>query len=200
VTGQVLTADDARPRLTRSKGDEHGSQRDMMAARLPYLDPRAGPARRPGGVRQHEEARGRVLNTFRLMAHHARSVAPRRRVVRSCARARSTSSCASRLREGLTDQWLQLLSDAQRALGRGTGVRRRNSLPGRLHDNPLFSDLERLVIRYARGDDREGPVDSRLVEELKKQLDRKPSCSSRSASRPPTSRPLQRGARTELET
>ena len=35
--------------------------------------------------------------------------------------------------------------------------------------NPLFSDLERLVIRYA--DETENvQVDSRLVEELKKQL------------------------------
>jgi alkylhydroperoxidase family enzyme len=36
--------------------------------------------------------------------------------------------------------------------------------------NPLFSDLERLVIRYAEEMTENVQVDSRLVEELKKQL------------------------------
>src|SRR5712692_9872329 len=36
--------------------------------------------------------------------------------------------------------------------------------------NPLFSDLERLVIRYAEEMTEKVQVDSRLVEELKKQL------------------------------
>jgi len=66
--------------------------------------------------------------------------------------------------------------------------------------NPLFSDLERLVIRYAEEMTEKVQVDSRLVEELKKQLGPEPSCSSRSASRPQLHQPLQRGARTELET
>ena len=36
--------------------------------------------------------------------------------------------------------------------------------------NPLFSDLERLVIRYAEDVTEKVQVDSRLVEELKNQL------------------------------
>ena len=36
--------------------------------------------------------------------------------------------------------------------------------------NPLFSDLERLVIRYAEEMTEKVQVDSRLVEELKQQL------------------------------
>ena len=36
--------------------------------------------------------------------------------------------------------------------------------------NPLFSDLERLVLRYAEEMTEKVQVDSRLVEELKKQL------------------------------
>src|SRR5207245_11011488 len=54
--------------------------------------------------------------------------------------------------------------------------------------NPLFSDLERLVIRYAEEMTEKVQVDSRLVESSSSSGDPKPSCSSRSASRPPTSR------------
>jgi hypothetical protein len=53
--------------------------------------------------------------------------------------------------------------------------------------NPLFSDLERLVIRYAEEMTEKVQVDSWLVEELKKQLGPEALVSSRSASRPPTS-------------
>jgi len=64
-------------------------------------------------------------------------------------------------------------------------VPKENSL--RLADyttNPLFSDLERLVIRYAEEMTRRSRSISRLVEELKQQLGRKRLVSSRSASPP----------------
>ena len=47
-----------------------------MAARLPYLDREQVPPDVQAVYDKMKQARGRVLNTFRLMAHHARSVAP----------------------------------------------------------------------------------------------------------------------------
>jgi len=48
----------------------------MMAARLPYLDREQVPPDVQAVYDSMKKATGRVLNTFRLMAHHARSVAP----------------------------------------------------------------------------------------------------------------------------
>jgi alkylhydroperoxidase family enzyme len=48
----------------------------MMAARLPYLDREQVPPDVQAVYDTMKKATGRVLNTFRLMAHHARSVAP----------------------------------------------------------------------------------------------------------------------------
>src|SRR5881296_1323296 len=86
-----------------------------MAARLPYLDREQVPPDVQAVYDKMKKARGRVLNTFRLMAHHARSVAP---VVAWYGTLREGAlepqAAPARLREGLTDQWLQLLNDAQR--------------------------------------------------------------------------------------
>src|SRR2546425_8859788 len=48
----------------------------MMAARLPYLDREQVPPDVQAVYDKMKKATGRVLNTFRLMAHHASSVAP----------------------------------------------------------------------------------------------------------------------------
>src|SRR2546427_1991234 len=48
----------------------------MMAARLPYLDREQVPPDVQAVYDTMKKATGRVLNTFRLMAHHASSVAP----------------------------------------------------------------------------------------------------------------------------
>jgi alkylhydroperoxidase family enzyme len=47
-----------------------------MAARLPYLDREQVPPDVQAVYDKMKKATGRVLNTFRLMAHHARSVPP----------------------------------------------------------------------------------------------------------------------------
>ena len=47
-----------------------------MAARLPYLDREQVPRDVQTVYDNMKRASGRVLNIFRLMAHHARSVAP----------------------------------------------------------------------------------------------------------------------------
>jgi alkylhydroperoxidase family enzyme len=47
-----------------------------MAARLPYLDREQVPPDVQAVYDKMKKATGRVLNTFRLMAHHAHSVAP----------------------------------------------------------------------------------------------------------------------------
>src|SRR2546427_4845163 len=60
----------ARPRA-------NSDQKEMnMAARLPYLDREQVPPDVQAVYDKMKKATGRVLNTFRLMAHHARSVAP----------------------------------------------------------------------------------------------------------------------------
>src|SRR6059036_1014861 len=106
----------------------------MMAARLPYLDREQVPPDVQAVYDKMKKATGRVLNTFRLMAHHARSVAR----VRDAARGRARPQAApARLREGLTDQWLQLLSDAQRGpRAEGRSAEGEVRCAGRLHDQP----------------------------------------------------------------
>jgi alkylhydroperoxidase family enzyme len=47
-----------------------------MAARLPYLDREQVPPDVQAVYDKMKQATGRVLNTFRLMAHHASSVPP----------------------------------------------------------------------------------------------------------------------------
>jgi len=62
------------------------------------------------------------------------------------------------------------LSDAQRGpRAEGRSAEGEVRCAGRLY-NPLFSDLERLVIRYAEEMTEKVQVESRLVEELKQQL------------------------------
>jgi hypothetical protein len=48
----------------------------MMAARLPYLDREQVPPDVQAVYDTMKTPRGPVLNTFTLMAHHARSVGP----------------------------------------------------------------------------------------------------------------------------
>lgn len=47
-----------------------------MAARLPYLERDQAPADVPAVYDTLRQATGRVLNIWKLMAHHARSLAP----------------------------------------------------------------------------------------------------------------------------
>jgi len=62
--------------------------------------------------------------------------------------------------------------------------------------NPLFSDLERLVIRYAEEMTEKVQVGSRLVEELKKQLGPEALVAAHAQHRGrQLHQPLQRGAR-----
>src|SRR5206468_11726238 len=63
------------PTAARPRANSH--QQEMnMAARLPYLDREQVPPDVQTVYDTMKKATGRVLNTFRLMAHHARSVAP----------------------------------------------------------------------------------------------------------------------------
>src|SRR5437879_2610275 len=127
----------------------------MMAARLPYLDREQVPPDVQAVYDKMKKATGRVLNTFRLMAHHARSVAP----VRDAARGRARPQAApARLREGLTDQWLQLLSDAQRGpRAEGRSAEGEVRCAGRLHDQPALLRSRAIGHPLCGGDDRKGP-------------------------------------------
>ena len=144
-----------------------------MAARLPYLD-RAQVA--PGVQAVFDtlqKASGRVLNFYRLMAHHARSVAP-------------FHAWYPQLREGSLDLKLRYLAYVRAsqlnrcrycvthngAAARRVGVSREQlDALADFETSPLFSDLDRLVLRYAEEMTLRVQVEPALVETLKKHLD-----------------------------
>jgi len=144
-----------------------------MAARLPYLDrAQVGPEVQ-SVFDTLQQASGRVLNFYRLMAHHARSVAP-------------FLVWYPQLREGSLDLKLRYLAYVRAsqlnrcgycvthngAAARRVGVGREqlDALPD-FEESPLFSDLERLVLRYAEAMTVRVQVEPDLVETLRKHLD-----------------------------
>jgi AhpD family alkylhydroperoxidase len=144
-----------------------------MAARLPYLDrAQVGPELQ-SVFDTLQKAGGRVLNFYRLMAHHARSVAP-------------FVAWYPQLREGALDLKLRYLAYVRAsqlnrcrycvthngAAARRVGVSREQlDALADFQTSPLFSELERLVLRYAEEMTLRVQVDPGLVGTLKKHLD-----------------------------
>ena len=144
-----------------------------MAARLPYLDrAQVGPEIQ-SVFDALLKASGRVLNFYRLMAHHARSVSP-------------FLAWYPQLREGPLDLKLRYLAYVRASqLNRcrycvthnGAAARRVGVSLEQLdaladfQTSPLFSELERLVLRYAEEMTTRVQVDPALVETLKAHLD-----------------------------
>jgi AhpD family alkylhydroperoxidase len=143
-----------------------------MAARLPYLDRTQVDDRTRTVFDTLEAASGRVLNIFRLMAHHARSLAP-------------FLDWYPRLREGPLDLKLRYLAYVRASqLNRCRYCVTHNSAAGRKAGvsaaqldalaesavSPLFSELERLVIRYAEEMTTRVQVDGSLVAALTQHL------------------------------
>lgn len=144
-----------------------------MAARLPYLDREQVGPEIQSVFDTLQRASGRVLNIYRLMAHHARSVAP-------------FLAWYPQLREGSLDLKLRYLAYVRAsqlnrcrycvthngAAARRIGVSREQlDALADFQTSPLFSDLERLVLRYAEEMTLRVQVDPALVETLTKHLD-----------------------------
>ncbi|HYB70132.1 MAG TPA: carboxymuconolactone decarboxylase family protein [Candidatus Bathyarchaeia archaeon] len=143
-----------------------------MAARVPYLDRTQVDEPTRSRFDALEAASGRVLNIFRLMAHHARSLGP-------------FLDWYPRLREGPLDLRLRYLAYVRASqLNRCRYCVTHNSAAGRKAGvsaaqlealaesatSPLFSQLERLVIRYAEEMTTRVQVDAALVESLRRHL------------------------------
>ena len=143
-----------------------------MAARLPYLDRTQVPPEVQSLYDTLQAGSGRVLNIFRLMAHHARSLPP-------------FHAWYPRLREGPLDLRLRYLAYVRASqLNRCRYCVTHNAAAGRkagipkgqleaLADHrtsPLFSELERLVIAYAEAMTTAVQVDGALVETLRQRL------------------------------
>lgn len=144
-----------------------------MAARLPYLDrAQVGPEIQSAfdALRQ---ASGRVLNIFRLMAHHPRSLPP-------------FLAWYPLLREGPLDLKVRYLAYVRASqLNRcryciahnGAAARRAGVSKEQLDaladfsTSPLFSELERLALRYAEEMTARVQVDAALVDRLRAHLD-----------------------------
>jgi AhpD family alkylhydroperoxidase len=119
-----------------------------------------------------QQATGRVLNFYRLLAHHARSLP-------------AFLDWYPRLREGPLDLKLRYLAYVRAsqlnrcrycvthngAAGRRVGVSKEQlDALAEYRTSPLFSDLERLVIRYAEEMTTRVQVDAALVRVLEKDL------------------------------
>ena len=143
-----------------------------MAARLPYLDRAQVPPEIQSLYDTLEKGSGRVLNIFRLMAHHARSLPP-------------FHAWYPRLREGPLDLRLRYLAYVRAsqlnrcrycvthngAAGRKAGIPKEQLEALAEHrTSPLFSELERLVLAYADAMTTEVQVDGALVETLWRRL------------------------------
>jgi AhpD family alkylhydroperoxidase len=143
-----------------------------MAARLPYLDRAQVPPEIQSLYDTLEKGSGRVLNIFRLMAHHARSLPP-------------FHAWYPRLREGPLDLRLRYLAYVRAsqlnrcrycvthngAAGRKAGIPKEQLEALADHrTSPLFSELERLVLAYAEAMTTEVQVDGALVETLRRRL------------------------------
>jgi AhpD family alkylhydroperoxidase len=143
-----------------------------MAARLPYLErAQVGPAIQ-SVFDTLRAASGRVLNIYRLMAHHPGSLPP-------------FLAWYPRLREGPLDLKLRYLAYVRASqLNRcrycvthnGAAARRAGASKEQLDALPefrtsaLFSDLERLALEYAEAMTARVQVDGRLVEALRDRL------------------------------
>jgi AhpD family alkylhydroperoxidase len=143
-----------------------------MPARLPYLDREQVPPEVQEVYDTLRQASGRVLNIFRLMAHHARSLPPFQRWYPT-------------LREGPLDLGLRYLAYVRASqlnrcrycVTHNTAGGLRAGAPREKFEaletwetSPLFSDLERLVLRYAEAMTRDVQVDPGLVDALKAAL------------------------------
>ena len=139
-----------------------------MAARLPYVEREQVPAEVQGTYDRVAKGGGRGLNFYRLMAHHARSVPP-------------FAQWYAALREGTLDPKLRQLAYVRAsqlnrcrycathhsALGQRVGVSREQlEALSDFETSPLFSELERLVLRYAEQMTVRVQVDGTLVEAL----------------------------------
>jgi AhpD family alkylhydroperoxidase len=143
-----------------------------VAARLPYVEREQVPPEVQTTYDIAAKAGGRGLNFYRLMAHHAQSVPPFVRWYAS-------------LREGALDPKLRELAYVRAsqlnrcrycaahhsALGERVGVTREHleALPD-FETSPLFSELERLVLRYAEQMTVRVQVDDPLVKALRARL------------------------------
>lgn len=140
-----------------------------MAARLPYVERERVPPEVQATYDRVAKGDGRGLNFYRLMAHHARSVPP-------------FAQWYAALREGALDPKLRQLayvraSQSNRcrycathhsALGQRVGVSREQlEALSDFETSPLFSELERLVLRYAEQMTVRVQVDGTLVEALR---------------------------------
>ncbi len=144
-----------------------------MAARLPYLERAEVGPEIQSVFDTLQKASGRVLNIFRLMAHHPRSLPPflawypllregpldlkvrylayvRASQLNRCRYCVAHNGAAAR-RAGVSKEQLEALADFQ--------------------TSPLFSDLERLAIRYAEEMTTRVQVGAALVETLRARLD-----------------------------
>jgi AhpD family alkylhydroperoxidase len=143
-----------------------------MAARLPYLERAQVEPELQSVYDTLQKASGRVLNIYRLMAHHARSLPP-------------FLGWYPRLREGPLDLKLRYLAYVRASqLNRCRYCVTHNSAGGRragvtkeqfdalaeYGTSPLFSDLERLAIQYAEEMTTRVQVEEALVEALRKHL------------------------------
>jgi uncharacterized peroxidase-related enzyme len=143
-----------------------------MAARLPYVDREQVPPEMQATYDRATKGGARGLNFYRLMAHHAPSVSP-------------FAQWYAALREGSLDPKLRELAYVRAsqlnrcrycathhsALGRTVGVSRQKleALPV-FETSALFSELERLVLRYAEQMTVRVQVDGALVESLRGHL------------------------------
>jgi AhpD family alkylhydroperoxidase len=143
-----------------------------MAARVPYLERDQAAPEAQSVYDALQKATGRVLNFYRLMAHHARSLP-------------WFVQWYPTLREGPLDLALRQLAYVKAsqlnrctycvthnsALGRRAGVpqEKLDALP-EYATSPLFSELERLALRYAEEMTVKVQVDPDLVAALRQRL------------------------------
>jgi AhpD family alkylhydroperoxidase len=143
-----------------------------MAARLPYLDRTQVEPAIQAIYDTLQTASGRVLNIYRLMAHHARSLP-------------AFLAWYPLLREGPLDLRLRYLAYVRAsqlnrcrycvthngAAGRRAGVPKEQlEALAQYRTSPLFSELERLVIGYAEEMTVHVQVDPALVAALRERL------------------------------
>jgi len=142
-----------------------------MAARLSYLDRDQLTPELQEVYDTLRQASGRVLNIYRLMAHHAGSLPGSCAGTRRCARGRSTSACyLAYVRASQLNRCGYCVTH-NTAAGLRVGVAREKlEALAAWEASPLFSDLERLVLRYAEAMTRDVQVKADLVEALKAQL------------------------------
>jgi AhpD family alkylhydroperoxidase len=143
-----------------------------MAARLPYVDREQIPVEVLAILDRLAKSSGRGQNFYRLMVYHARSLLP-------------FDHWYASLREGPLDPKLRQLAYVRAsqlnrcrycatnhsALAQRVGVSaaQLDALPD-FATSLLFSELERLVLRYAEQMTVQVQVDAGLVEALKRQL------------------------------